>query len=123
MALNKKSACSPVIIIAREHLLFFIKCCFLMSSSISTLRVVLFSYMALNKKSACSPVIIIAREHLLFFIKCCFLMSSSISIFSKLVRIKILDRLQLLQYGKIFRDRQTVFIINNSCIVIIHIGK
>ena len=31
--------------------------------------------------------------------------------------------LQLLQYGGFHRDRQTVFIIKISCIIIIHIGN
>ena len=38
-----------------------------------------------------------------------FLMSLSIKKFSKFIRIKILNRLQLLQYCRIRRDRQAVF--------------
>ena len=69
--------------------------------------------MTLNKKSGCSPPITV------FF----FFNLSSVEIFSKLIRIEISNRLQLLQYGGIGRDRQTVFVINNSCFVIIHICK
>ena len=47
----------------------------------------------------------------------------SVKIFSKLIRIKISNRLQLLQYGRIRRDRQTVFMISSLLITIIYMDK
>ena len=47
----------------------------------------------------------------------------SIKTFLKLIEIEIPNRLQILQYSGIRRDRQIVVIINNSGITIIHIGK
>ena len=58
--------------------------------------------MTLNKKSDCSAVISVV-----------FKMPSSINIFSKLIRNKIPNRLQILKCGGIHHDRQDFFIINN----------
>ena len=58
--------------------------------------------MTLNRK-------VIALQQLVLL----FLRSSSIKIFSKLIRIKISNKLQLLQPGGIPRDRRAVLAINN----------
>ena len=50
-------------------------------------------------------------------------MSQSIKILSKVITIEISNKLQPLLYDGIRRDRESAFIINNSCVAIINIGK